>query len=139
MYGKSPKDLVNHHEDSEEFGGYFISNGIERLIRLLIVPRRNHPTAIYRTSFQNRGNTYSPYGVQIRSVRPDQTSQTVTLHYCTDGAVTLRFSYKKNEYMVPVVLVMKALCEVSDLEIFERVTMCNYQNTFLTDRGMSHV
>lgn len=131
---KSPRQLVEHHEDPDEFGGYFISNGIERLIRLLIVPRRNHPTAIIRPSFQNRGHTYSPYGVQMRCVRPDQTSQTVTIHYCTDGAVTLRFSYRKNEYMVPILLVLRSLCDASDLEIFERLTMGYSDNTFLVDR-----
>ncbi|KAJ3010105.1 hypothetical protein HKX48_007581 [Thoreauomyces humboldtii] len=132
--GKSPRDLIKHHEDSEEFGGYFISNGIERLVRLLIVPRRNHATAIVRSSFQNRGPTYSPFGVAMRCVRQDQTSQTVTMHYCTDGAVTLRFSYRKNEYMVPVLLVLRALCEASDRELFERLTMGQSTNTFLTDR-----
>lgn len=132
--GKAPRDLIKHHEDPDEFGGYFISNGIERLIRLLIVPRRNHPTAIIRPSFQNRGPTYSQYGVSMRCVRPDQTSQTVTMHYCTDGAVTLRFSYRKNEYMVPVLLVLRALAEASDRELFERLTMGQANNTFLTDR-----
>ncbi|RKO93987.1 hypothetical protein BDK51DRAFT_21244, partial [Blyttiomyces helicus] len=132
--GKSPKDLVKLKEDSDEFGGYFISNGIERLIRLLIVPRRNHPTAIIRSSFQNRGPTYSTFGVAIRCVRPDQTSQTVTLHYCTDGAVTLRFSYLKNEYMVPVMLILRALAEASDHELFQRLTMGKTSDTFLTDR-----
>ncbi|KAJ3289897.1 hypothetical protein HK104_007149 [Borealophlyctis nickersoniae] len=132
--GKSPAELVKCHEDADEFGGYFISNGIERLIRLLIVPRRNHPTALIRNAFQNRGPTYSVYGVSMRCVRPDQTSQTVTLHYCTDGAVTLRFSYRKNEYMVPVLLVLRALVEASDQELFERLTMGNVTDTFLTDR-----
>ncbi|KAI8819166.1 uncharacterized protein EV422DRAFT_588918 [Fimicolochytrium jonesii] len=134
LEGKSPRDLIKHNEDPDEFGGYFVSNGIERLIRLLIVPRRNHPTAIIRNSFQNRGPTYSPYGVSMRCVRPDQTSQTVTMHYCTDGPVTLRFSYRKNEYMVPVMLVLRALCEASDRELFERLTMGQTSNTFLTDR-----
>lgn len=111
-----------------------MSNGIERLIRLLIVPRRNHPTSIFRPSFENRGPTFSKYGVSIRSVRSDQTSQSLTLHYCTDGEVQLRFSFKKNEYMVPILLVLRALVQTSDKEIFERLTMGDYNNTFLIDR-----
>ncbi|KAJ3188155.1 hypothetical protein HDU85_005304 [Gaertneriomyces sp. JEL0708] len=134
LEGKSPADLIKAREDPDEFGGYFVSNGIERLVRLLIVPRRNYPTALIRPSFANRGPTYSQFGVTMRCVRPDQTSQTVTLHYCTDGNVTLRFSYRKNEYMVPVVLVLRALCDASDRELFERLTMGKYNNTFLTDR-----
>jgi DNA-directed RNA polymerase I subunit RPA2 len=34
--------MIEKHEEAEELGGYFIINGIERLIRLLIVQRRNH-------------------------------------------------------------------------------------------------
>ncbi len=133
--GKSPRELVKLKEDSDEFGGYFIINGIERLIRFLIVPKRNLPMALIRPSFQKRGPTYTNFGVQIRSVRSDQSSQTITLHYCTDGAVNLRFSYRKQEYMVPVLLVIKALQPVSDLDIFHQLASgAHAQNTFLTDR-----
>ena len=34
----SPEDLVKHHEDCNEFGGYFILNGLEKLIRMLVIP-----------------------------------------------------------------------------------------------------
>jgi DNA-directed RNA polymerase I subunit RPA2 len=126
--------MIEKHEDAEEFGGYFVSNGIERLIRLLIVPRRNYPIGIIRNSFQNRGSTFSKYGVQMRCVRDDQSSMTVTIHYCTDGNIFFRFSYKKNEYMVPILLILRALVQTNDRELFDRITMCNYNNTFLTDR-----
>jgi DNA-directed RNA polymerase I subunit RPA2 len=134
LHGLSPKEMVARHEDAEEFGGYFISNGIERLIRLLIVPRRNCPIAIIRPSFQNRGPTFSEFGVQMRCVRPDQTSLTVTLHYCNDGEIYYRFSCRKNEYTVPVLLILRALQQTSDEEIFERLTMGDHQDSFLTDR-----
>jgi DNA-directed RNA polymerase I subunit RPA2 len=42
--------------------GYFIQNGIERVIRLLQVPRRNYASAIERSSFKNRGPAYSDKG-----------------------------------------------------------------------------
>ncbi|KAJ3020059.1 UNVERIFIED_CONTAM: hypothetical protein HDU68_010385, partial [Siphonaria sp. JEL0065] len=130
----SPADLVKHKEDAAEFGGYFITNGIERLVRLLIVPRRNHPIALLRPSFQNRGPTYSVYGVAIRCVRQDMSSQSMTLHYLTDGALNLRFSYRKSEYMVPVLLILRALKETSDRDLFMRITQGKTGNTFLTDR-----
>lgn len=128
-----------HGEDVTEFGGYFIVNGIERLIRLLIAPRRNHAVALVRPSFQKRGPTYSDKGVQMRCVRPDQSSQTITLHYCSDGLVTLRFSYSKQEYMVPLILILKALRPASDRELFESITQTKTTSTlptdtFLTDR-----
>lgn len=115
-------------------GGYFIINGNERLIRFLIVPRRNHVTSIVRPSFQNRGGSYTPYGVQIRSVRPDQTSQTNTVHYLSNGGSTIRFSWRKSEYMVPIVMVMKALTDATDKEIFLGIVQNDFENTFLTDR-----
>ncbi|EEP76217.1 DNA-directed RNA polymerase I polypeptide 2 [Uncinocarpus reesii 1704] len=134
----SPSQLVERKEESEELGGYFIVNGNEKLIRMLIVSRRNFPMAIIRNSFTKRGATYTKYGVQIRSVRPDQTSQTNVLHYLSDGNVTFRFSWRKNEYLVPVVMILKALIETNDREIFERLVgregSLGMKNTFVTDR-----
>lgn len=121
LQGLSPKELVNKREETEELGGYFIVNGVEKLIRMLIVNRRNYPMAIIRPSFENRGPAYTKYGVQIRSVRADQTSQTNVLHYLGDGNVTFRFSWRKNEYLVPVLMVLKALVETSDRQIFEGI------------------
>ncbi|KAA8895300.1 DNA-directed RNA polymerase I [Sphaerosporella brunnea] len=135
LEGLSPYDLIERKEESEELGGYFIVNGNEKLIRLLIVQRRNHPMAIIRPSFAKRGKSYSQYGVQIRAVRPDQTSQTNVLHYLNDGNVTFRFSWRKNEYLVPAVMVLKALVETNDRQIFDGLlSMADRENTFLTDR-----
>jgi len=36
-------------------GGYFVVNGLEKLIRLLIVNRRNYVLGITRPSFTKRG------------------------------------------------------------------------------------
>lgn len=131
----SPHDLIERKEESEELGGYFIVNGIEKLIRMLIVQRRNHPMAIIRSSFAGRGKSYTNMGVQIRCVRPDQSSQTNVLHYLNDGNVTFRFSWRKNEYLVPVIMVMKALVETNDREIFDGLlTTKDMEDTFLTDR-----
>ncbi|SCV68372.1 BQ2448_493 [Microbotryum intermedium] len=134
LKGLAPAGMVEHHEEAEEMGGYFIINGNERLIRFLIVPRRNHVTSIIRPSFGNRGAAYTQYGVSIRSVRPDQTSQTNTLHYLSNGGLTLRFSWRKAEYMVPVVMILKALVGATDKEIFMGILQNDFQNTFLTDR-----
>jgi DNA-directed RNA polymerase I subunit RPA2 len=130
----SSADLVRHHEEPEEFGGYFIINGIERLIRYLILPRRNHAISLVRPTFANRGPSYTPYAVQIRCVRPDQTSVTNSLHYLSNGSTMLRFSWRKQEYVIPIMLVLKALIGASDREIFEGIMMQDYENTFLTDR-----
>lgn len=130
----SPKELVDSKEESDELGGYFVVNGIEKLIRMLIVQRRNHAMAMIRPSFGKRGDSYTKFGVQIRCVRPDQSSQTNVLHYLKDGNVTFRFSWRKNEYLVPVLMILKALVETNDREIFDGIVGSDTSNSFLTDR-----
>ncbi|KIJ56502.1 hypothetical protein M422DRAFT_197419 [Sphaerobolus stellatus SS14] len=134
LKGLGSAALVEKHEEAAEFGGYFIINGNERLIRYLILPRRNHVISLLRPSFQNRGPSYTQYGVQIRAVRKDQTGVTNTLHYLANGSATLRFTWRKQEYMVPVMLILKALVGASDREIFEGLIMEDYEDTFMTDR-----
>ena len=82
----------------QEFGGYFIVNGNERLIRMLVATRRNYvsghwsvreegsvfvvmscdlsvqPLAVNRSSWKTRGPLYTEHGVMIRCVRKDQTA-----------------------------------------------------------------
>lgn len=134
----SPAELVQNKEESEELGGYFIVNGNEKLIRMLIVAKRNYPMAIIRTSFVKRGSAYTKFGVQIRCVRPDQTSQTNVIHYLSDGNITFRFSWQKNEYLVPIMMILKALVETNDREIFEGLVGAagskGAENSFMTDR-----
>jgi len=91
----TPKQLVSAHEDSFEMGGYFIVNGLEKIIRMLIVQRRNYPMALIRSAFTKRGSSYSNYGVTIRAVRADQTSLGNTLHYLTNGSCNLRFQLNR--------------------------------------------
>ncbi|KIK98310.1 hypothetical protein PAXRUDRAFT_824005 [Paxillus rubicundulus Ve08.2h10] len=134
LRGLPSSELVRRHEEPEEFGGYFIINGNERLIRYLILPRRNHVISLLRPSFANRGPSYTQYAVQIRCARLDQSSITNTLHYLSNGSAMLRFSLRKQEYVIPIMLILKALIGASDREIFEYVIMQDYENTFLTDR-----
>ncbi|EJT46891.1 DNA-directed RNA polymerase i polypeptide 2 [Trichosporon asahii var. asahii CBS 2479] len=132
--GMPAAELVKHGEESSSWGGYFIINGNEKLVRYLILPRRHHPINLYRPSFAKRGVSYTPYGCQIRCVRPDQSACTNTIHYLSNGGATLRFAWRKVEYMIPLVLILKALVDASDLEIFEGLVQGEYDNTFLTDR-----
>lgn len=75
----SPKELVKHGEHEQEFGGYFIIKGHERLVRMLIMTRRNFPICLKRSSWKTRGGLFSDMGVQIRSVKDDQTSTVIAL------------------------------------------------------------
>lgn len=131
----SSEQLVARNEEAAEMGGYFLINGNERLIRLLIVPRANHVVAIDRPSFTNRGPSYSSKGCSIRCLpKNDLVSVTNTVHYLDNGGVTLRFSWKKREYMIPVMMLLKAFVSSTDKEIFLDLTRGEVNNTFLTDR-----
>lgn len=59
----SEEELIQRKEDIHEFGGYFIINGNERLIRMLVMNKRNYPVAFSRGSFINRGKFFTPYAV----------------------------------------------------------------------------
>ncbi|PWZ03132.1 putative RPA135-DNA-directed RNA polymerase I, 135 kd subunit [Testicularia cyperi] len=135
LRGLSSRALIDRHEEANEFGGYFIINGNERLIRYLIVAKANHVTSIERPSFEKRGPSYSNKAVVIRSLhRDDLISVTNAVHYLHNGGLTLRFSWRKQEYMVPVVMVLKALVDATDKEIFASIVQGDYDNTWITDR-----
>jgi len=143
---KKPSELVSMREEQNEFGGYFIVNGIERCIRILQIPRRNHPTAIRRSTFKKRGPTYTDIGVSIRCARytDDQSSITNTVHYLTTGGASLRFVARKQEFLIPVVLILRALSGsnssdiiggVTDKELYCRIVREDNTNTFLSTRA----
>lgn len=76
----SPKELVKHGEHEQEWGGYFVVKGHERLVRMLLMTRRNYPVAIRRSGWKMRGSLFSDSGISIRCVKDDQTA-TVCLFY----------------------------------------------------------
>lgn len=134
LRGLTQKQLVERHEEAHEAGGYFICNGNERAIRLLIVPRRQHMLALVRPTFVNRGADFTDRAVQMRCVRDDQSSVTVALHYLTTGNCMLRLTLRKSEYFVPVALVLKALRPCTDRDIYARACGGDYDDAFVCDR-----
>ena len=98
------------------------------------MPRRNYAAAIERSSYKNRGPTYSDKGVAMRCVRKDQSSVTLTLHYLTNGGATLKFVLRKQEFLLPVVIVAKSLMDITDKELHDRLLAGDTSNTFLSAR-----
>ncbi|OMJ24511.1 putative DNA-directed RNA polymerase I subunit RPA2 [Smittium culicis] len=134
LEGMGPKDMIKHHEDAEDFGGYFVVNGGEKIIRLLIAPKRNHVTAVTRRSYSARGPGFTEFAVQVNCSRLDQSSVTATIHYLNTGNLLFRFTWFKQEFLVPISLILKALCNSSDKEIFENLVQCDIGDTFLKDQ-----
>ena len=132
--GASPRKLVRRQEDTEEMGGYFVVNGLERLIRLLLVQRANHVLALTRPSYRNRGADFTEFATSIRCVRSDFSSQSNTLHYISIGDCSLGFAYRKRIFLIPVVLVMRALVDTNDAEIYDAIVQ-NSDDTFVSERA----
>jgi DNA-directed RNA polymerase I subunit RPA2 len=137
----SEEELILKKEDMHEFGGYFIVNGNERLIRMLIMNKRNYPVAFTRGSFVNRGKFFTPYAVQMRCVRDDMFAQTVIIHYLTDGNCMLKFIYHKQEFLIPVYVLLKALLASSsqqdgstDAQIYNKLVKGYFKNRQISDR-----
>lgn len=139
---------------TNEFGGYFLVSGNERCVRMLQIPRRNHPSAIQRSNYRNRGPTYTDLGVAIRCARHngDQSSVTNTVHYLTTGGATLKFVARKQEFLIPAILIIRALSGpqyststadiaagsgigITDEELYKRILQGNDTNTFLRARA----
>lgn len=119
----TPEELIRAHEDCNEFGGYFVVNGNEKIIRMLILQKRNYPIAFVRSGYINRGPNYTPFAVQMKCVREDLFSKSITLHYVADGSVFLRILHRKQEFLIPVIVILKALAEISDLQIYNKVSI----------------
>ena len=94
-------------------------------------------------------------GISMRCSRHtgDMSSVTNTLHYLRTGSATLRFVAKKNEFYIPVILILRALsggkfgrdaadaaaggagAGITDEELYNRIVQGDEKNTFLVARA----
>lgn len=118
---------------------------------MLQIPRRNHPMAIQRSNYKNRGATYTDLGVATRCSRHcgDQSSITNTVHYLTTGGASMKFVARKQEFLIPAILILRALSYkkvvmpegsekvfgIRDEELYQRIVQGDENNTFLRARA----
>ncbi|GFV26919.1 DNA-directed RNA polymerase I subunit RPA2 [Trichonephila clavipes] len=126
----TPKQLVDVGEEENEFGGYFIINGKEKVVRLLIVQRRNYPIAMQRNSWKKRGDLFTEYGVAVRSVGKDQSGTNLVMHYLSDGTVKIMFHYKREMFIVPAMIILKALVDEVDYYIYQQLIKGKEKDAF---------
>jgi DNA-directed RNA polymerase I subunit RPA2 len=67
-------------------------------------------------------------------VREDFYAKTFTLHYISDGNVYLRILYKKQEFLCPIITLLKAIGNFSDREIYTRLMKGNYNDSDRSDK-----
>ena len=117
LQGVSRKELLKKGEEYHENGGYFIVNGIERIIRLLILPRRHYVLALKRKSFLSRGTKFSAFAAVLRCVSEDERSITIRLHYLLDGRVVCALTLRRQECFIPIGIIIRALSDVNEFDI----------------------
>ncbi len=119
-----------------ESGGYFIVNGNERMIRLLIAPKRHVPLLLERGSLTKCGPMFTKFGVFIRSVRDDGTGASMQLLYLSDGTVVCRTWIQRRAFFLPLAVLMRACSSLaSDEELFSRIRGDASDNdTFVMER-----
>ena len=133
LNGLTRDGLVKSKEDEQELGGYFIINGNEKVIRMLISEKRNQFICLKRASFKERALGYSDIGLLIKSVRNDEYTCTNILHYIEEGGATMEFIVGNGLFLCPVILLLRALKETTDREIYNTILRGN-KNKFLSKR-----
>ncbi|MEW5309998.1 MAG: hypothetical protein WDW38_001834 [Sanguina aurantia] len=121
LAGRTRDELVAAKEEANEMGGYFVCNGLERIIRMLIMQRRHYIMALKRSAYRKRGSNYTEAATLLRCVQPDQSSSTVRCHYLTDGTVNFAFTMRKSEYFIPAGILLKCFIQVTDKELFDKI------------------
>lgn len=66
LAGLTRQQLVGVREEANEMGGYFVCNGIERIIRCLIAQRRHYIMALRRGAYHKRGANYTDCATLLR-------------------------------------------------------------------------
>ncbi|KAI6659718.1 hypothetical protein LOD99_10708 [Oopsacas minuta] len=131
LHKLSGYELMQHGEEENEAGGYFIVNGQEKLIRLLVVQRRNFPIALIRDAWRQKGDIFSNKGISIRCVNSDFSVSIMIAHYLNNGSCSLSISRGGQIFYFPLIYVLKALIDASDFEIFQELMAFTPENDFL--------
>lgn len=108
-------NLYELGEDPREPGGYFIVDGHDKLIRFHVLQKRNFLFAIKKKS---KDNSYTDYSISIRCVSDEQIGQKNEIKYCADGNIHFKVYINKRVYLIPIVLLLRAMVNCTDEEIF---------------------
>lgn len=125
--------MVKVGEQEDEWGGYFVVKGNQKLIRMLLQTRKNYPISLRRGTWKDRGQMFSDLGVIVRSVSPDQSSVNNVLHFLHNGTAKFMFSSGRAMSYVPVLMLMKALVNVTDEYMYGRLVAGYEKDLYYTN------
>ncbi|KAH7107897.1 beta and beta-prime subunits of DNA dependent RNA-polymerase [Auriculariales sp. MPI-PUGE-AT-0066] len=126
-------ELVRHHEEADEFGGYFIVNGNERIVRYLILPRRNHVVSRPPKLPKSWCLVHRICRSNSLCSKTRQSSLTNTLHFSRTAVVCCASAGVRTNTSFPSCS-SQGCCWCKRSRNFEGVIMRDYENTYLTDR-----
>lgn len=109
------QNLYEAGEDPREPGGYFIVDGYDRMVRFHVAQKRNF---VFVHKKKSKDSAYTDYSVSIRSVSEEQIGQKNEIKYCVDGNMHFKVYVNKRVYLIPVALLLRALVNCTDEEIF---------------------
>ena len=69
----------------------------------------------------------------MKCVRDDLYSQSFTLHFMNDGNVYLKILLKKQEFIIPLILILRSLADVSDVELYSQILIRHKENQRMKD------
>ena len=108
-------------EHEREVGGYFIVNGVEKVVRMLVQSRRHYPLALRRPAYAQKREGFTEFCVSMRSIdwKSGCNAHTVRIHYVNDGSASVAIRLGKIEYFVPLGVLLRALSDLSERDLFE--------------------
>jgi DNA-directed RNA polymerase I subunit RPA2 len=121
LRGAGQARLVAAREERVEFGGHFVANGIDRVLRAIIQQRRHTVLALRRGAYAKRGPGFTELAAVVRCVRPDESSATVRCHYLAGGGAAFALTIGRAEFFVPAGLVLRALGDATDRELYDAI------------------
>ncbi|KAI5181629.1 DNA-directed RNA polymerase I subunit RPA2 [Nematocida sp. AWRm80] len=131
LKGMSEGQLVQAKEDPNDFGGYFIQNGTEKLCRLIQIQKRNYLIGMYRESMKKQITGMSPHLVSVKSTAPDGTASAFSLHYMHDHSIKVKIVIQDKTLYIPLAIVLRALSGNTDKEIKDSLCSVLRDNSLL--------
>ncbi|MBS3163122.1 DNA-directed RNA polymerase subunit B'' [Candidatus Woesearchaeota archaeon] len=112
LYNLKNEELLEHDEDSNDFGGYFILNGNERVL-IMVEDLLSNKLYIAKEDTGPQTYTAKIYSERASYRIPHSIEQT------KDGLISLSFTRFRK---VPIISVIKALGLVKDSEIMQAIS-----------------
>eukprot|EP00667_Euglena_gracilis_P001236 EG_transcript_1236 len=108
LNGMTAQQRVALGEDEQEIGGFFVVNGNERIVRLMVHSRSNYPLAMQRATFARRGELLSDKAIVMRSTLPNGVYTANSVLYQSSGVALFSFA-RGRHWLIPLAHLLMAL------------------------------